>query len=159
MLLQSFLRSRKPAKKAVLHRLEKKPCSTAFLCFKTPHVLYPAFGVATLSVTPTPQKKRGPCYSHRHTSIGGCSNRQPSRLAHFVCPKSRNANADFNFFRAVTRSQPSSPEKGLPSLWWLSVAATPPPTPKKKAFYELLLVTPFFVRLGCLLYYRRTQSP
>jgi hypothetical protein len=71
-------------------------------------------------------------------------NRQPSRLAYFVCPESRNANADFYFFRAVTRSQPYTPEKGAPVLWWLSVTATPPPSHKKTK------KNGFFASLGCL---------
>jgi hypothetical protein len=71
-------------------------------------------------------------------------NRQPSRLAYFVCPESRNANADFNFFRAVTRSQPFTTEKVALGLWWLSVTATPPPSHKKAK------KNGFFAPLGCL---------
>ncbi len=71
-------------------------------------------------------------------------NRQPSRLAHFVCPESRNANAELNFFRAVTRSQPYTTEKVALGLWWLSVTATPPPSHKKTK------KNGFLAPLGCL---------
>jgi hypothetical protein len=61
--------------------------------------------------------------------------------------------ADFNYlltFRsllvAVSRSQPYTPEKGAPVLWWLSVTATPPPSHKKTK------KNGFFAPLGCLFY-------
>jgi hypothetical protein len=65
----------------------------------------------------------------------------------------RNAKADLNnlfryrftFSVAVPRSQPSSPEKGLPSLWWLfdcrNTATQSQKKPRKMAF---------FAPLGCL---------
>ena len=90
LLLQSFLRSRKPAKKAVLHRLEKKPCSTAFLCFKTPHVLYPTFGVATLSARQTCKKNAGQPYSHRHTDFQRLLNCPAIKFKRNVPPKKRD---------------------------------------------------------------------
>jgi hypothetical protein len=84
-------------------------------------------------------------------------NRQPSRLAYFVCPESRNANADFNFFRAVTRSQPYSPEKGLLGLWWLSVTATPPPS-HKKSFLHIGINSAFFASLGVFIVLPHTNA-
>ena len=63
-------------------------------------------------------------------------NRQPSRLAPLkLCPKSRNANADFNFFRAVPRTQffHFSRSSFVPSPVVAVSAATPPLVQQKKA--------------------------
>ena len=135
LLLQSFLRSRKPAKKTVFYSPARKggAVKNCFLCFKTPHVLYPTFGVATLSVTPTPQKKRGPCYSHRHTDF--------QRLLN--CPAikfNRNANADFlDLFRFASlvhlplhaHSLPAQ-KKGFPVCGGWSMPQHRHPLPKKR---------------------------
>ena len=68
----------------------------------------PAFVVATASATQyNSDKLRCTVFASTATYFfSGCSLNQPSRLAPLkLCPKSRNANADFNFFRAVPRSQ------------------------------------------------------
>jgi len=90
--------------------------------------------------------------------LGGCSLNQPSRLAPLtLCPESRNANANLNFFRAVPRSQSlhSSAGSTVPSP---VVACRLPqhrhyaPRKKEKNIREKLLFFPFFCGAwGCFL--------
>ena len=69
---------------------EKKAVKNCFSCFKTPHVLYPTFGVATLSVTPTCKKNASPCYSHRHTDFQRLLNCPAIKFKRNVPPKKRD---------------------------------------------------------------------
>jgi hypothetical protein len=84
-------------------------------------------------------------------------NRQPSRLAPLkLCPKSRNANADFNFFRAVPRTQffHFSRSSFVPSPVVAVSAATPPLVQQK----TLLASTAFFASLGVFIVKPHTNA-
>ena len=75
--------------------------------------------------------------------FSGCSFAQPLGLAPLaLCPKSRNATADFYFFPSVSRSQYYSPlRKGyvpFPSCGGCSIAATPPRRSSQKKLRKKL---------------------
>lgn len=87
---------------------EKRTLVFFFASFPVSTRSLPAFVVAAASAKPLPSftRRKAVFASAATYFFSGCSLNQPSRSAPLkLCPESRNANADVNFFRAVPRSQ------------------------------------------------------